>query len=120
MEKIIINEHSPRFTDNMKEGISKGLTVVCAQRPFPADKTWTQDSFGNGMFFGYGKFEEREKTWSDLDCKMIVTISNKEVVHEIKELCKREGASFDEVTSHTPLRELAEILNLPYMEEEIE
>jgi 20S proteasome alpha/beta subunit len=116
MNYININPLHPFYSELITEGINKGYTVVCSQRPLNGLKTWEYETIGNGRYYAYGSLKQFENVWSYLDAKIIKLITNKDIENIIKIECEKEGIELEELLIDNTIAELAETFQLCYID----
>jgi 20S proteasome alpha/beta subunit len=116
MNYININPLHPFYSELITEGINKGYTVVCSQRPLNGLKTWEYETIGNGRYYAYGSLKQFENVWSYLDAKIIKLTTNEDIERIISDYCNEEGIDINEILMDNTLSELAENFDLCYID----
>ncbi|AZV43696.1 hypothetical protein BAOM_3087 [Peribacillus asahii] len=115
MNTVTINPLSDSFNTHMMEAYSKGYTVVCAQRPLNGLQTWQGNSLGNGIYFAYGNMSDYAKGWEFLDASIVTIQTNEDIIKLITNMCIEEGTTIEEVLQDSTMKEIAESLELNYI-----
>ena len=99
----------------------KDMTLVVSQRPVPSSDTINlleEVYIGFGSFYGVGKLEEWATIWEELDARIVVPISNEDIIRYLEwELAESESLTLDEALEKVDgeLNQLCEMFDLPYV-----